>query len=162
MKLINNTRIPDEVLTAVLSAAARALHKRLRTGGVVVQVTYHQGISGSSGVAYRATQVRWGRGNRWIKTDGGAFRVRLPRRPYDYVRTATNFFETARHEWGHIHDYQVGGLYFSRGRRRPAHDHRPEERRVDQYIARAHTGPDDYYDEIMQLAIEIEKQRNNE
>ena len=55
MKLINNTRIPDDVLRPVLVAAGRSV--RARTSKVVVQVNPGWGIRGT---AYDCGWVRWG------------------------------------------------------------------------------------------------------
>ncbi len=77
MKLINNTRVLDRVLEAVLLKAGRAVGAR--TAGVVVQV--NSGRRRVHGMAYDCDLVRWRRGSRrWMATDGGAFRITLPTR----------------------------------------------------------------------------------
>lgn len=158
MKLINRTKIPDEALRAVLTAAARSLHKRLRTQNVVVMVNYNTYDTGSSGMAYRAWKVRWG-GKGWLTTDKGAFKINLPKSSLHPIAAAETFFNVARHEWGHIFDFQSGKTERSPhvGHRRIAHDKRIEERRVYDYIDQSKSKPDDYYESVMALALILEK-----
>jgi len=113
-----------------------------------------------------------------ISTDGGAFKISLPVIPaschkdgrtgpmcYNGLRIAENFMYVARHEWGHIRDYQDGGRYrlaWSRpkaGGRRAIHDRRPEEWRAENYIYDSdlrRKNKNWAYEEIMALALYLE------
>jgi hypothetical protein len=114
--------------------------------------------NGTSGVAYRATSVRWG-GRRRLATDGGAFRACLPRR-VDPLDSALELYRTAAHEWVHIRDYQRGERFSRRrGTRRPKHRQRIEEKRVYERLAEvSKRGRGEVYDTpaIVALAIAIE------
>ena len=161
MKLYNRTKIPDSILTSLLVKAGKAVGAR--TSKVVVQVneTYRGG-----GYAIECGSVRWAKSkkrktNRWVDTDGGAIRISLPVRNkfYDRLSLVERFFNTAMHEWGHIKDYQDGGKYFSRGRkRRPKWADRPEEIRACAYVeqAKAEDVHDKCADEILNFAVEVE------
>lgn len=131
MKLINRTRVPDELLEPLLILAGRRVGARTR--GVVVQVNPGRF---AKGMAYECIRVRWTpRSRRWLDTDGGAFKVTLPSCGSALWR-AMEFADVAAHEWCHIREYQQGGssrFPFSRkaaSGRRPAHRFRPEEVRV--------------------------------
>jgi hypothetical protein len=157
MKLINKTIIPDQILISVLSDAALSLGIKLRTTQVVVYV-YKTSYYGSRGIAYRCSMVRWD--HRFRKTDKGAIKIGLHIGLSGALSGAINFFETARHEWGHIYDYQYKGkkeLIFTHN---PRHDNRPQERRVYEYINNANqkgNTRDKYYESIMALAVSIEQ-----
>ena len=168
MKLINSTRIPDSVLRRVLLSAAKSIGGT-RTGSVVVAVSQGQ-RSNASGTAWECDWVRWN-GRRRTMTDGGAFRIRLPM-PHpacDILLQSEGFWDIARHEWGHIRDYQNGGrrrLAFSKAGssgRRPGHDSRPEEIRVERYsrVADRIRKRDAEWaaEEILELAVEMEGAR---
>lgn len=166
MKLINRSAAPDELLEAVLASAGRRVGAR--TTGVVVKVNPGKGGgTWSSGTAYECLAVRWKRPSlRWIKTDGGAFRIVLPNG--DPLASARSFYETAAHEWCHIREYQQGGRWkfpHSRkgpGGRRPTHRHRPEERRVAERLRETENeGRDENRDAgpILALALWLEAKR---
>ncbi len=160
MKLYNRTRIPDEVLRALLVKAGRSVGAR--TGNVAVQV--NPANVTSKGCAYNWDLLRI-RGQ-WVKVDG-FFKIWLARKTSDPIQSAQNFLLTARHEFGHIRDYQAGGrdrLEWSRrgpGGRRPLHDSRPEEIRANDYIydsdQRLKNKPGYFDEEVLALAIELEK-----
>jgi hypothetical protein len=165
MKLLNYTKIPDAILEPLLLRAGRAVGAR--TAGVVVKVNPAYRCTGSSGMAYACAWVRWKRGSECrLTTDGGAFRISLPIR-YDPLKAAQNFFRTARHEWGHIRDYQtrdywtLGNSRIRRlGSRRPPHDSRPEEIRAYNYADEADDkdrGERWAQEEILNLAIALEQ-----
>jgi hypothetical protein len=177
MKLLNYTKIPDAVLEPLLLRAGRAIG--VRTTGVVVKVNPAYRSTIVSGTAYHCGWVRWRRGtDRRLATDGGAFKVTLPvrtrtERPYvkewrdkhyDPLEVAAKFFWVARHEWGHIRDYQsrYWQTWSSRGQsgRRPRHDSRPEEIRAFNYADEADDkdrGERWAQEEILNLAIALEQ-----
>jgi hypothetical protein len=134
MKLYNRTKLPDELLAPLLVAAGRSVGARTEH----VSVTVNRALHTVRGTAHECSQLQVGQ--RWVKTDGGYFRISLPFHPSgDALRTVQVFLWVARHEWGHIRDYQAGG----RGRlewskrtngRRPVHESRPEEIRANNYI----------------------------
>jgi len=162
MKLINKTKVSDQALVAVLSDAAQSLNKRLRTTNVVVKVTYNKFSQRTNGVAYRCYEVRWDK--RWRTTDKGAFKISIPmiHPSYCSIESIKHFFDTARHEWGHIADFQHNELLdFDKpiNGRRKAHDYRPEEKRVYEYIEQAERKgitKESFADSILNLAIEVE------
>ena len=170
MKLINKTKVPNEVLENLLVSAGRSVGAR--TSGVVVRVCYGQPLSPVHGRATECYKVRWS--GRWQLTDGGGFKMTLPTlrtkkwlgiTTYDPTNVAQEFYKIAQHEWGHIKDFQNGGrrtMEFSSGRRRPSHDTRPEEVRAENYVYEAEEkfGKERGYNEIMALAIELEKIQN--
>lgn len=171
MKLINRTRSSDSVVQQVLKAAAASLGKRLNTTDVVVKVTQGRFIN-STGIAERADLI-WKQGSGYIKTKGGTFTIVLPKlsthpayQKYDALWCAEQFFKTARHEWCHIYDFQYEKRHHTRldhsqrvNGRRPAHDYRPEEKRVQEYVQQAEQRKtaNDYVDSIVNLALEIER-----
>ncbi len=175
MKLLNNTKIPDDLLEAVLLRAGRSV--RARTSNVVVQVNPAYRCLASRGMTHGCFRVRWQRGSRrWMITDGGAFRISLvvPSlhsewriKRYDPLTAAESFFRVARHEWGHIHDYQAKEFWrvsFSReqGGRRPPHDARPEEIRTENYANEADEkdrGAQWAQEEILALAVALEERK---
>lgn len=150
---------------------------------MVVQVNQGSVNRTSSGTAWHCEWVRWS-GNRKkttrkISTDGGAFKISLSIIPkkylglgfdsYDGLKAAENFMHVARHEWGHIRDYQNGGWYrleWSRrgpGGRRGLHDRRPEEIRTENYIYesdKARRNRNWAYAEIMDLALFLEARKS--
>lgn len=160
MKLYNRTRIPDSILTPLLTLAGRGVGAR--TGGVVVQVNPAR-TPGSGGLAVDTNFVRIG--GRWIKTDKGYYKISLYCESADPIASATAFLHTARHEWGHIRDFQAGGyatMEFARASakgRRPEHDIRPEEIRAERYIRESDSrlGQGYFDDVILTLAIAIEE-----
>lgn len=141
MKLLNRTRLSDQILRRLLVKAARSVGAR--SSHVVVQVNPARQASGG---ARRCAAIRLG--GRWYDTDGGWFKIALPTRDLAAVpdpeawlrRVANDFLQVAQHEWGHIRDFQDPNqdiLPFSRrGRngRRPRHDGRPEEIRAENYV----------------------------
>ena len=170
MKIYNRTRIPDSILEPILKKAANGIG--VRTSGVIVKVS--------------AGQYRYARGNaskccaikirgRWVNTDGGRIVITLPadlaRKDEDprlnnmrsFLLCATNFFNTAKHEWGHIRDFQTGESEWSKrnkGGKRPEWHKRPEEIRAENYVydsKKKGYNEEDAYEEIMNLAIELEK-----
>jgi hypothetical protein len=157
MKLINHTKISEDILERALLDAARSLRKRVNTSQVVVYVGLTRSWH-SRGIAYSASKVLWDK--KWRKVNG-AFRIWLnPDKNKALVR-AEDFFSTAQHEWGHISDYQSKKLLEWSQRkngRRPLHDYRPEEKRADEYVKTARP-KDQYADTILNLAIEIETQK---
>lgn len=164
MKLFNRTRIPDEVLYALLVKAGRSVGAR--TGDVAVQVNPARQRRGSGGCAYNYDLLYMN--GRWIKVDG-YFKISLPTKSGDPAETADPllaaqaFLHIARHEFGHIRDYQSREhLEFSRrgpGGRRPLHDSRPEEIRANDYIydSDQRLRPGYFDEEVLALAIELEK-----
>lgn len=187
MKLLNNTPIPDAILEPLLRKAGRAVGAR--TQRVVVQVNRATSHVTSCGMAYSATWVRWkGGSNRKLTTDKGAFKISLPLRSpterphikkyrdlrYDPLTVAQRFFAVARHEWGHIREYQTGDYWrlpnskrhpvmdlsgrVQKAKRRIPHDARPEEIRVENYAWDAdEKGKDKDWaaEEIQALAIAL-------
>jgi len=172
MKLINNTRIPDDTLLPLLLKAGRSVGAR--TAGVVVQVNLAPRCVTSRGRAYPYDWVRWIRGsNRRMKTDHGAFRISLPVRTitersyivayrnkaYDALEVAQHFFYVARHEWGHIRDFQTGDYWKLGHSSKMTHDRRPQELRAENYIYEADErkrGEPWAYEENMALALALE------
>ena len=166
MKLINRTKIDDSILTSLLVRAGRSVHAR--TDEVLVIVRQGRTFY-CSGVAHRCYRVRVT--SRWINVDGGYFEISMPdpgtRR--DPILLAEKFLETARHEFGHIYDYQNPGpdKPFSRASarsgRRPAHDKRPEEIRVGNYIYDSDRRIESNYFEnvILALALAIEARQRD-
>jgi hypothetical protein len=166
VKLLNRTPIPDDILETLLVKAGRAVGAK--TTNTVVQV--NRCIHGTSGIAYNCTWVRWGASKRRLKCDG-AFRITLPLPAGPKARTwyhlldpldaAVRFFEVARHEWGHIRDYQNPNRTWSiPTRRRLPHDRRPVEIRADNYVFDADEhkhGAEWAIEEIVALAVELEK-----
>lgn len=177
MKLLNNTPVPDAVLEAVLIKAGRAVGAK--TTAVVVQV--NRGTRHCHGIACECNWVRW-KGARKLVTECGAFRLALPildlsreknphvaehkRKNWDPLIVAESFFRIARHEWGHIRDFQARDrwrLAFSRGSRRPQHDRRPEEIRTENYADdadRRGRGVAWASEEILALGIALERYRD--
>ena len=160
MKLYNRTRISDDILSALLVKAGKSVGAN--TSGVVVKVnTGHHYVNGT---AWQDDRVYVG--SRWINTDRGHFRISLPMpdRIHDAIDRARDFLYVARHEWGHIRDYQAGGRrtmefsHRSSGGRRPSHDSRPEEIRAENYIydsdKRLPIGSFD--DVVLDLAVALE------
>ncbi|MCI0349591.1 MAG: hypothetical protein L0Z53_09225 [Acidobacteriales bacterium] len=173
MKLYNKTRIPDDVLEPLLTAAGRAVGAR--TAGVVVKVTQARSRR-ICGLAQNHTTVYlWHLSNRYrsigthrhISTDGGWFRLTIPYVGcrWEPLALAEDVFKVAAHEWAHIRDYQAGGWrtlpWSTRGAsgRRPIHDRRPEELRainaVDNAIDRGALRR--YADQIIALGIAYEQ-----
>ena len=163
MRLLNRTPLPDSALYDLLVKAGRSVSAS--TTGVVVQVNpSYRAFNRASGMAYRCDSVGWGRSKRWLSTSGGAFRISLPLlylkhsdRNTDLVSVAESFLQVARHEWGHIRDYQ-NKLESSRrgpGGRRPPHDSRPEEIRAENYIYDSDKKLPTYYfdDVVLELAV---------
>ena len=156
MKLYNRTKIDTVVLESLLVKAGRSVGAK--TSGVVVQV--NPSLWGGQGAAYRCIQVRMG--TRWIETDGGYFKIALPRRG-DILKIAETFFQVAQHEFVHIKDYQDNNPHFDKrtGARRMRHDARPQELRaydtVDATAARKRKG--EFDEVILNLAIVIEQIR---
>lgn len=154
-----DTRLTDDVLDCFLIAAGRAV--RARTSNVVVKVIPGWRLWGR---AYECYRVRWKRSHQWTDTDGGAFKICLPLRSLaigDPLNFAERIFSVARHEWGHIRDYQHGGrrmMDFSGGQRRPRHDRRPEEIRAENYVYESDSrgALNHYCDQILRMAIELE------
>lgn len=176
MILLNNTRVSNEALRAVLSIAAKEAGSL--TSGTVVQV--NQGKTpGSSGMAWDCSWVNWkdGRKRRRIHCPGHAFRIVLPGvfsddvakkcdvpvTKYDALAGAVEFYGVATHEFAHIRDYRQGGrrkLEWSRSNahgRRPAHDRRPEECRANHREAEARARAGRYSEEILALALEMDE-----
>ncbi len=167
MKLINKTRLSDKVLENILRDAAKALNKRVRTTGVVVKVVYNKKSTYTNGWALKCDTIKWGKKDKRIKTDKGVIHISVPclydELKDEYTKQATGFFETMRHEWGHVSDFQSKKkLAFDQGLngRRRNHGNRLEERRVHQYIEaaekRGHT-TDKYMNVISQFAEEVIK-----
>lgn len=163
MKLYNRTPLDGEILKAVLTKAGRSVGAR--TAGVIVKVNLMQNHLGTRGLATECFSNRIGK--RWIKTDGGDIKLTFSLHSMQPIEIARAILELARHEFGHIRDYQNGGRFameFSKPNssgRRPIHDSRPEEIRVENYIydsdKRLKCG---YFDsELEQLAAEIDRVR---
>jgi hypothetical protein len=166
MKLLNNTPIANDVLNNVLIKAGRAIGAK--TTNVVVQANQGRGWCG--GRAYNASAVRWSNNNkrkniRKVSCEG-AFKITLSlSRPP--LETAQDFYNTARHEFGHVRDYQKGGAFslswsISRNGRRPAHNKRPEEIRAEDYIYESDKKKRDEfsnyaYEVVLSLAIVLEE-----
>lgn len=161
MKLYNRTKINDGVLSALLVSAGLSIGAR--TSGVIVNVNMSRGPH-SSGTAYECCALKINK--RWVKTDGGYFDIRIPRGHPDPIKAAQCVLYVARHEWGHIRDYQAGGrlaMEFAKktNGRRPKHDSRPEEIRAENYIydSDAKLKPGHFDDVILDLAAELESLR---
>lgn len=160
VKLLNNTKLSNDLLNDILTTAGRSV--KAKTTSVVVQVNSSKR---SGGRAFECYRVRWTKNNqkkstRWIETDGGAFKIKIPLNTIKFFeqmannekmayskeelfseieRICTYFFEVAQHEFGHIKDFQNGGrrrLEFSskENGKRPSHRLRPEEVRADNYV----------------------------
>lgn len=167
MKLYNRSKIADSVLQDLLIKAGRSIGAN--TQNVVVQVnpSCQNRWLHIRGMAYECDSVLIGK--RFVATDGGWFKISLPiLRITDPITIAESFLQVARHEWGHILDYQNGGrdtLEFSHrsysSGRRPKHDSRPEELRAENYIYDSDKRiSKNYFDDvILNLAIEIERVR---
>ena len=165
MKLYNKTSIPDAILSALLIKAGRSVGAA--TSNVVVDVG--RGLNmWSSGEAHECCAT-W-RNGRYVDTDGGWFKIILPlggttRPDYDPLEVAQSFLRVARHEWGHIRDFQHGGrrvMEFARaGRsgRRAAHDSRPEEIRANDYVwdSDQRLSISHFDDVLLALALAIEE-----
>ena len=154
MKLYNKTKCPDAILEPLLVRAGRQIG--VRTGGVIVKVTAGRSAA-CRGQAFECSWVyvwhlrnlKSRRNGRAIETDCGYFALSLPAplvlggASSDALKCAETFSSVARHEWGHIKDYQHGGterLDWSKktaaGRCAP-HDLRPEEKRANRYSREA-------------------------
>jgi hypothetical protein len=184
MKLLNNTPIPDAILIALLVRAGRTVGAK--TTDVVVQINRsHWYLSPIRATAYDAGWVRWGGGSGRKLSCDEAFRISLPLLNligetdpsviehkwcnYDALTIAQRFYEVARHEFGHIRDYQQGGRYFLRwskcgnNNRRPRHDSRPEEIRAENYAYdadRAGRNANAAVEEIVALGVVLEERAN--
>lgn len=159
MKLINRTTLSDVFLEDVLKNASKSLGLKFRTTNVVVYV-FNTSYD-VKGYVIPVDWVRWrwkSKKKVWEKTDKAAMAVGINISHYkSYVDAAIAFFDTARHEWGHVRDFQKGEE-FSTGKRRPRHEDRIEERRVFNYTNQADKKGRDanmYYDSIIKLALEL-------
>lgn len=130
MKLYNRTRIPDELLIPILTAAGR--HVGARTGKVVVKVTRarHQYVYGRTyKCAWVARSFLDGRGHR---RQDGEFRLQRVSTDHAYVELivgrcrfpgggrhlADKLYEYAMHEWAHAaEDQDPLSCYLPRARR---------------------------------------------
>lgn len=172
MKLYNRTTIADNILIDALVKAGRSVGAN--TSGVVVQVNPARSLA-VRGVAYECGWIKWS-SKREMKTDGGYFSISLPTCKRwqkdgvwyqwgDPLKIAAEFVRVARHEWGHIRDFQHGGRwsmeFAKRGAsgRRQRHDSRPEEVRANDYIydSDQRLKPEHFDDVILALAIAIER-----
>ena len=189
MKLLNNTKVPDDILERVLTKAGRAVSAR--TTRVVVQVNSTKTRLYSRGTAIACDWVRWYDGTKYkwnkksgkiikrprrLDTDGGAFKITLPipvlisrfvdSKTLNELDFAQRFYDVARHEWGHIKDYQklmrgkrLAWSSIRAGHRRVKHGDRPEEVRAYNYVYESNLDKRDEnwaYEEITNLGIAIE------
>ena len=162
MKIYNRTKIPDYILGSILKKSSLGIG--VRTSGVIIKI--NSGIYGySRGNVFKCCMVKIK--DRWISTDGGRIVITLPTlsaksTSRNFISCAINFFNTAKHEWGHIRDCQRGEQEWS-GRnksKRPKWRKRPEEIRAENYVYDSkHKGYNESnaYEEIMNLSIELEK-----
>ena len=162
MKIYNRTRIADSILESVLKVASLGIG--VRTSGVIVKTNV--GIYGySRGNAVKCICVKIK--GRWIETDGGRIMITLPTLSAksnikNFISCAVNFFNTAKHEWSHIRDFQNGVEIWSikNNNRRPKWQNRPEEIRAENYVYESKTkgyNEENAYEEIMNLTIALEK-----
>lgn len=178
MKLLNNTRVPDDLIDAVVKASAHGIKgptgKMVQTGPVVVQVNPGRGWRGT---AWDYVWVRWkkrGEKRGRKRNCRGAFKVSLPVRLLTQRRRlphradlfkwtpeilVRHFFETSRHEWGHIADFQAPplaayGLEWNYDRRGIEYKEQPQESRAEDYAETAEqTHPfESFADEVQALA----------
>lgn len=119
--LWNHTKVPDELLAPVITAAARAVGAR--SARVPVKLVAARG-RGSSGQAERVWWVcRWVLAGRCkvrnpegrIVCDGGYISVTFPCNPlsrevefHGFGPIVKRFFEVLLHEFAHIKDFQAG------------------------------------------------------
>ncbi len=174
MKLVNKTTLPDEVLRVILVKAGRAV--RARTSRVVVMVTQGRALGRCSGLAESASRVHLFDGPRHMRhldTDCGWFKIVLPAVRWsaggddwgDPLRSAEAFYRCARHEWNHVREYQLGGVWafeFSgrNGERRPPWCQRPEEQRAEAACDDADAlgrSAEWAYEEVVVLALALEE-----
>ena len=166
MKLYNHTPIEDKILERLLVKAGQSIGAR--TSDVIVQVNRGRIPNCSRAVACRCDIVKLEK--RWTNTDGGYFKISLslPLKIFsqDSLQAAETFLEVARHEWGHIRDYQESSKPFSARSlgRRPPHNSRPEEIRAANYIYDSDKKISKNYfeDVLLNLGIEIERIRIKE
>ena len=168
MKLINKTKyISDSVLKLVLMGAKKSLGKSINTNIMVMVRFSKHGGGYIMGNLFRVCG-KWNPKNpdTWIYVKGGVvMEVTIPKNYFtDAITSAESFFETCKHEWGHVYDVQqsekgkVGfGFAGDVNKRRTKHSLRPEEMRVEEYVASPKVKGFDSYEAIMMLAIEIEK-----
>ena len=166
MKLINKTKLPDAVLTKVLTAAGRAIGAR--TSKVLVHVkSVRSGYYSTTGFAVMCSSTRRFTKGKWIATDGGFIDIgiNIKNGMCDPLYIAEQFYNTALHEWAHIKDFQFSFRpefsHLTNGRR-PKHNTRPEEIRafnmVDDAKAKADRGLLKSRDDlILDLAISLEE-----
>lgn len=142
VKLYNRTRLPNELLSRLMSRAAQRVGAR---SGVVVIVNRKRGYSTHcSGHAHECfamwesglRRIKRGRG-RLIGTDGGTVTVSIPdcaRTDKEALHSAHDIVSVALHEFSHIRDFQehASDRHSKRGAngRRPAWEDRPEEQRA--------------------------------
>ena len=176
MKIYNRTKIPNEIIERVLLKASKGIGQ-VRTTDVVVKISSGQ-YTYSRGNALSCDLIKVN--GKWIKTDGGRIKITLPadlqkkdsdptwNNRRDFVKCASSFFETAKHEWSHVKDYQDEKKFNKRlewsrenkNGKRPKWSTRPEEIRAQNYCHNADKKGftvDNAYEEVMTLAIEIEK-----
>ena len=167
MKLINRTSISDSVLKLILMDAKRSLGKSINTN-ILIRARFSK--HGGGYIMENLFRVcgKWNPKNpdQWIPIKGGVImEVTIPKNHFtDAITSAERFFETCQHEWGHVYDVQqsekgkVGfGFAGDVNKRRTRHSLRPEEMRVEEYVAGPKVKGFDSYEAIMMLAIEIEK-----
>lgn len=177
MKLYNKTKLPDKLLKQLLTVAG--LSVKARTSNVVVKVTQGRSLR-SKGMAYRGQPYQWHLKSvkskvarqRLISSDSGWIEITLPRLysvmrmvsfpTLDAIELAKRFYATAQHEWSHIRDFQKGKYAYTprtrSGRRTRWADRPCEISAMNQVVDAAKLDIDDM---ILELALLIEKQREN-
>lgn len=175
VKLYNLSGLPDQPMRTLLTDAMRLAGA---TGSVVVKVTRGgarvTSYAKSAAFVYKhflGARVCTKRGNvrRGKVATRGGYVVMQPHVRHDPLWAAVDFFETAVHEFAHVHDFQHGGrsaLAWSRANsagRRPRWAKRPEEIRAvnmtDDALARLSKQParKAHIDEaIIELALQLE------
>jgi hypothetical protein len=160
--LLNRTAIDDKIVERLLLKAAKAIGAR--TEGAVARIS-----SGSRGGAGRAWNVSFigdrTTGKRY-QTPDGFIEISVGVKG-DPLKAAEEFFETARHEFGHLRDFQTPGFYsrpdsdrLKKNGKRPAWGTRPEEIRAENYVYDADKkkrGAAWAYEQILAVAIAIEE-----
>jgi len=135
MILVNRTGLPDAVLRVILKKAARAVKARI--AGTRVYVGYGRG----GGRALGGTS-RWPGGQVWLTVRHHVKGRTYPTSPFPEQAEAERFFETARHEWAHVAEFQTHGHRlpssgWTTKRRRPRWKTRPEEIRAENILYEA-------------------------
>ena len=172
MKLYNQTKIDDEVLSAILYRAAKAVGS-VRTQNTVIKVT--TSVWRMHGRVHRPFYMYYEKflkgqpysgdaGGSLVRSDGGYMFLSIPnpsgdQRNWEALDFAEAIYELAAHEWRHVRDFQKGERYGDYNRN---WKNRPHERRAISSTKRAVAMVDKderIQDAIIALGLDIERIR---